>query len=136
MAEPRSRPAWLRVPGADGEAIAARLRERVEERIARGVVTAEEIEEVAAARLEVFDEGDLASEAFRRCCVTAAVDRPAVITSHRAVVGPILVAAKRALARLLRFQNEAALARQREFNENVLRVLRELLRRSSEREGR
>ena len=121
----------MRVPGEDDAAVAARLRARLATRLARGVLTPQEMERVASVRLEVFDEGDLASEAFRRCCAAAEVDRPQPITSHRPVIGAVIVTVKRVVARVLRFQTEKTLIRQREFNENVLQVLRELLRRTS-----
>ncbi len=124
----------LPIPG--GEQVAERVRERVRDRLARGVLDPREIERVTAAPVRTFAGGDsAASEFFRRCCVTWEVDRPAPITSHRKFVGPILVAVKNLTRRALRFQNEVPLSRQRDFNWNLLLVLRELLE-ARERESR
>ena len=82
--------------------------------------------------LRTFTGDDAASEIFRRCCVTWEVDRLPALSSHRPLVGPLLVAVKRVARRLLRFQTEAQFSRQRDFNWNLLLVLRELL----ERDGR
>ena len=45
------------------------------------------------------------------------------------MIGPVLVAVKRAVRRVLRYQTEVQLSRQRDFNWNLLLVLRELLER-------
>lgn len=118
----------FRLPIAGGEDVARRVHERVAERLARGVLDASEIARVSAAPLRTFaGDDETASEFFRRCCVTWEVDRPAPITSHRRFLGPVLVAAKRLVRRALRFQTEVPLSRQRDFNWNLLLVLRELL---------
>lgn len=116
----------LPIPG--GEDVARRVRERVDDRLARGIFDAREIERVASVPLRTFaGDDEAASEFFRRCCVTWEVDRPAPITSHRPIVGIVLVALKRLARRALRFQMEVPLSRQRDFNWNLLLVLRELL---------
>jgi hypothetical protein len=120
------------IGGDVGRAAADKVRERVADRISRGILDEEEIARVSSLRLHTFGGDDRASEIFRRCCVTWEVDREAPITSHRPLVGPLLVAAKTLFRRALRFHTEAQLSRQRDFNWNLLLVLREIL----EREGR
>jgi hypothetical protein len=116
----------LPIPG--GEEVARRVRERVADRLARGIFDAQEIDRVESAPLRTFaGDDEAASEFFRRCCVTWEVDQPGPITSHRPIVGPVLVAVKRLVRRALRFQTEVPLSRQRDFNWNLLLVLRELL---------
>lgn len=118
----------FRLPIAGGEDVARRVHDRVADRLARGIFDAREIARVSAARLRTFaGDDETASEFFRRCCVTWEVDRPAPITSHRRFVGPLLVAVKQLVRRALRFQTEVPLSRQRDFNWNLLLVLRELL---------
>jgi len=119
----------FRIAGEQGGRAFERVRARLADRVARSVLDPQEVERVSAMRLHTFVGDDAASEIFRRCCVTWEVDRPARITSHRAVIGPLLVALKRAVRRMLRFQTEAPLSRQRDFNWNLLLLLRELLER-------
>ena len=126
MAEPSPS---FRIAGEKGGQAIERVRARVADRMARGIFDPAEVERVSAARLHTFDGDETASEIFRRCCVTWEIDRAVPITSHRAVIGPVLVAVKRAVRRALRFQTEAQLSRQRDFNWNLLLVLRELLER-------
>ena len=45
------------------------------------------------------------------------------------MVGAAIVAVKRLVRRMLRFQTEAQLSRQRDFNWNLLLLLREILER-------
>jgi hypothetical protein len=136
MAEADRAGGWLRVPAGVGEDLEERIRARIADRFARGILTAEEVERVARARVVLFEPGDPASEAFRRCCTVWDLGRPAPVVSHRRGIGPLIVAAKRVVARMLRFQIEPLVVRQSEFNRNLLALLREILRRLGEREGR
>jgi hypothetical protein len=122
----------FRIAGEIGGAVAETVRARLAERLARGILDPDEIARVSTMPLRTFAGDDRASEVFRRCCVTWEVDRVPALTSHRPLVGPLLVAVKRVARRLLRFQTEAQFSRQRDFNWNLLLVLRELL----ERDGR
>jgi hypothetical protein len=119
----------FRIVGEVGREAEETVRARLADRYARGVIDRDEVARVAALRLHTFEGNEAASEVFRRCCVTWQVDREAPITSHRPVVGPLFVTVKRLVRRLLRFQTEAQLSRQRDFNWNLLLVLRELLER-------
>ena len=119
----------FRITGEKGAGAWARVQERLADRRARGILQSDEVERVSHASLQVFDGADAASEIFRRCCVTWEVDRLAPITSHRSMIGPVLVTVKRVVRRLLRFQLEPHLSRQRDFNWNLLLLLRELLER-------
>ena len=122
----------FRIAGEIGGAAAETVRARLAERLASGILDRDEIARVSTMRLRTFAGAEAASEIFRRCCVTWEVDRAPVLTSHRPLIGPLLVALKRVARRLLRFQTEAQFSRQRDFNWNLLLVLRELL----ERDGR
>jgi len=126
MSEPGS---TFRIAGEIGREAEETVRTRLADHYARGVIDRDEVARVAAMPLHTFAGDEAASEIFRRCCVTWDVDRELPITSHRAVVGPLLVAGKRFARRLLRFLTEAPLSRQRDFNWNLLLVLRELLER-------
>ncbi len=119
----------FRIAGEIGREAEETVRARLADRYARRVIDRDEVARVAAMRLHIFEGDEAASEIFRRCCVTWEVDREAPITSHRPIVGPLLVAVKRVARRLLRFLSEGQLSRQRDFNWNLLLVLRELLER-------
>lgn len=117
----------FRIHGEAGRDAVDEVRARLAARRARGILHAEEIERVSNWKLRIFAGDGVASEVFRRCCLTWEIDRVPPISSHRPVIGVVLVAVKRALRRLLRFQTEAQLNRQRDFNWNLLLLLRELL---------
>ena len=119
----------FRIAGEIGREAEEAVRTRLADRYARGVIEPDEVARVTTMRLHTFEGDEAASEIFRRCCVTWEVDRELPITSHRPVVGVVLVTVKRLVRRLLRFLTEAQLSRQRDFNWNLLLVLRELLER-------
>lgn len=122
-------PNWFEIDAPSPERIARRVRERLDERIERGLVDQAEITSVTDRRLPSLAVGEGAMfEAFRRLCVGWEVDRAAPIRSHRPWIGPVIVAVKRIVSRMLRFHTEVPLARQREFNRNLLVVLGEVLR--------
>jgi hypothetical protein len=109
----------FRIAGDIGREAEETVRTRLADRYARGVIEPDEVARVATMRLHTFEGDEAAWE----------VDRELPITSHRPVVGAFLVTAKRVARRLLRFLTEAQLSRQRDFNWNLLLVLRELLER-------
>lgn len=129
MADAADRDACFRIATTASRAVAERVRARVSERLARGILAPDEVERLAAMRLRTVSGDGAVSEAFRRCCIVWQVDRAGPITSHRPMAGALIVAAKKVVGRALRFQNEAFLARQREFNWNLLVVMRDLLER-------
>ena len=118
---------WIALGGEGSGDVETRVRERLDRRIHANVVDVAEIEHVSRARVRLFDPGGAASEAFRRACIAWRIDAPVTLRSHRPWVGGALVALKRAVARLLRFHVEVPLARQAEFNRNLLVVLHELV---------
>lgn len=123
---------WLVTGDADdGAELARRAEAKLAARRAAGVLDENEIARVSAARVALLEADGVLSEAFRQACVHWRIDAPVPLSSHRSVVGPLLVAAKRLVARLLRFHVEVPLARQAEFNRNLLVVLHELARRPS-----
>ena len=122
----------FKIAGAAGERALETVRARLADRRARGIIDDDEIARVSSTQLSTFEGDDATAEIFRRCCVTWEVDRQSPITSHRAWIGPPLVAMKRILRRVLRFQTDAPFARQRDFNWNLLLLLRAML----ERDGR
>jgi hypothetical protein len=117
----------FRIAGEAGRRVAERVRSRLADRFERGVLDRDEVARITAERLHTFVGDEATSEFFRRCCVTWEVDRVPPIGSHRRVIGGLLVGLKTVVQRLLRFLTEKQLSRQRDFNWNLLLVLREIL---------
>lgn len=117
----------FRIAGEAGRRAVERVHVRLAERVERGVLDPEEIARITAARLHTFVGDEATSEFFRRCCVTWEVDLIPPLRSHRRVIGGVLVGFKSVVQRLLRFLTEKQLSRQRDFNWNLLLVLREIL---------
>lgn len=125
---------WLRARTADEAELARRAEQRLGDRIDRGVLDREEIERVTSRPLRTaHPRGGAGLDAYRRLCVAWEIDRPERIRSHRPWIGPVLVVGKSVLARVFRFLVERPLARQAEFNRNLVVVLGELIREDSER---
>ena len=72
MAEPSPS---FRIAGEQGRQALERVRARLADRMARGILEREEVERVSARRLHTFAGDEAATEIFRRCCVTWEVDR-------------------------------------------------------------
>ncbi|MGH7819916.1 MAG: hypothetical protein ACREQ9_09095 [Candidatus Binatia bacterium] len=121
----------FRIAGEAGRGVADQVRARLAEHRAKGLIDPEEVERISRLELRIFAGDGVASEVFRRCCMTWDVDPAPPITSHRPVVGVALVALKRLVRRALRFQTEAQFVRQRDFNWNLLLVLRDLLEKNA-----
>jgi hypothetical protein len=128
--------ACFRIVGPEGAAAVEIVRRRLAERLEHGVLTEVEIERVQSAPLPRIAGEGMTLEAFRRCCITWEIDRQPAITSHRPIVGPVLVAAKKLVRRALRFHIEPFVQKQAHFNWNVLLVVRELLERSEHERNR
>ncbi len=121
-----TRPTFRAAPPI-GDDVARRVRERLADRIARGIVQAEELERISAIRLRLVTSDGLAAEALRGCATHWEVNRLPPITSHRPLLGALLVPFKKALRRVFRYQYETFLDRQTTFNWNVMLVLRDVI---------
>lgn len=113
--------------GVDVARLMEEIQERVRQRKASGFYSEEEVRRITKMELEVTDvvpgfreeiEDHLA--VLNDAWDTA--DEP-VIQSHRRVIGPIIVSAKRLLRRLTRPYINLVLARQVEFNSRLLHLL-------------
>lgn len=131
---PTKREGWLEVLGATAPELEGRVASRVEAHLAAGRYTAENIRYVSSLErpatpgaLAVSAE---ALERLRRLCQVWEVDfKPArTITSHRPVIGPLIVAAKRLAFPVMRFFMRETLRQQREFNVAVIEAVTELAR--------
>jgi hypothetical protein len=128
MSEP-SQDVCFRIATASGRPVAEQVRARLVDRLARGVILPEEVSRISQMKLHTLSATGIASEAFRKSCVSWEIDRPPPVTSHRPLLGPWIVAAKKILRRVVRWPLQPFLARQRDFNRSLLVVLRDLLER-------
>ncbi|MCB0320524.1 MAG: hypothetical protein KDD60_06310 [Bdellovibrionales bacterium] len=119
----------IRTPREIEEAI----QRNVEKRIAAGEFTAEDVHFVSKLTLPAASGSLNASkemlERLRRVAQVWDVElKPKSFTSHRPVVGKVIVAVKQALFPIIRFFLADTLRQQRDFNAAVLRCLVELTR--------
>jgi O-antigen chain-terminating methyltransferase len=112
-----------------------RVRAGIAERIARGVYTQADLEEVRRIELEVRERDDFdAVQAEDIALLHAFWDPlgPYTFTSHRGGVGRLIVAVKRWLRAIVRPVAAVTLARQVEFNGAVARLLSAYAMRNNE----
>ncbi len=117
-------------PGAPGppdvDALMERVRAGVADKLARGVYTQADLEEVRRIELEIRERSDFGpdpSDDVARLHNSWDPLGPHTFTSHRGGFGRIIVAAKRLLRRLVKPVASVALVRQAEFNGAVARLL-------------
>ena len=118
------------VPGSapvpDVDTIMQRVRAGVADKLGRGVYSAADLEEVHRSEHELREGGHAAqatADDIARLHATCDPLGPHAFTSHRAVVGNLVVASKRWLRRLAQPVAAVTLARQAEFNGAVARLL-------------
>ena len=110
----------------DVDALMERVRAGIADKLARGIYTQAELDEVRRIELEVRERDDfdsLLAEDVARLHATWDPLGPYTFTSHRGRAGRLIVAAKRLLRVIVRPVASVALARQTEFNGAVARLL-------------
>lgn len=123
--------AWLTVPNGDSDKLSAAIDAAVQRRIASGEFSAQDVKNISERELALIPK-DLAVpphllEKLRRLCQLWEVDiRDANITSHRKVIGPFIVAAKKMIYPLIRFALKDLIREQRDFNAEVISTIAEL----------
>jgi SAM-dependent methyltransferase len=110
----------------DVDALMERVRAGVADKLARGIYTQADLDEVRRIELEIRERGgfgtDPADDVARLHALWEPLG-PRAFTSHRGAAGKLIVAAKQALLRLSRPFASVVLARQTEFNGAVARLL-------------
>lgn len=122
---------WVQVCAEDDQELAGELAQQVDQRIAAGDYSEHNVKYIerlylgpAAGTLRV---SDATLESLRRLCQVWDVDvRLRTITSHRPVVGPVIVAIKRLLFPVLKVFLKDFIRQQRSFNAGVLALLAQL----------
>lgn len=122
--------------------------ERSQLQIVRGAYRSVDVTEVAEFALPPFkaapsrarvdqvggEVSDSHLDKLRRLCQLWDLElKPAAISSHRPVIGPLIVALKRALARVVGVIMREPLAHQRDFNAVTISLLAELARDANRR---
>lgn len=121
---------WITSVGQAATDIEDRCYRKVAERISAGNYRAQDLEYIARLDLPAvkgtLKMTDRQLEKLRRLCQLAEVDLiPAHISSHRPVIGPVIVAAKRILFSILKVLFKDTLRKQRDFNAAVISFLAE-----------
>ncbi len=117
--------------GVDVARLMEEIKERVRQRKASGFYSEEEVRRITQMELELTEIQPEIRTGFRGeveerlAAANEAWDvlRAPAITSHRRLLGPLIVAAKRLLFRLAQPYTRLALARQVEFNTALLHLL-------------
>jgi O-antigen chain-terminating methyltransferase len=110
----------------DVDALMERVRAGVADKLARGVYTQAELDEVRRVELAISERAEIgpdASDDIARINATWDPLGPHAFTSHRGTVGKLIVVAKQVLQKLLRPFASVMLVRQTEFNGAVTRLL-------------
>jgi len=123
--------AWLMTEGSPDGELARTLEQRVEQRIAGGRYTRDDAQYIAKMHLRLcsglLDVSDETLEKLRRLCQLWDVDvRIRRISSHRRVIGPVIVAAKRLLYPMLRVLLKDFIRQQRSFNAAAIAAIADL----------
>lgn len=122
---------WLQIGGSPNAELERSLSERVAAKRAAGKFTWDNEEYLRKISLSVIKDGrDISPqllEKFRRLCQLHNVYLiPPKITSHRKFIGPVIVAAKKIVYRILEPMLDATIRQQRDFNAAAIYFLAEL----------
>ncbi|MBN8548196.1 MAG: hypothetical protein J0M12_02650 [Deltaproteobacteria bacterium] len=129
---------WVQAFGKADGALCAALDQRIKARLAAKEFRADEVEYVKQANFSPI-QGDLkVSESelntLRRLCQAWEIElRPGKITSHRPLVGPLIVAAKKLVFPIIQVFLKDLVKQQKDFNSSAISLMGALL---SERDKR
>ena len=123
--------AWVSVGSSAAPELARLTGERLAQRISQGQFKSEDVENIAKRRLTLV-HGDLLTnssrlEKLRLLCQLFDVDlKLGRVTSHRPLIGPVIVLAKRMLFPLAKVMFKESFKQQRDFNAAVIALLADL----------
>lgn len=123
--------AWLSLLGKPAKQMADGMDARVAAKISGGVYKQVDVDFIRKIGLRMGQEGmSMPAEKLdkiRRLCQLWETDiKVSEIRSHRKLIGPVIVAAKKALLPILKVLLGETLRRQREFNAEVIQLLAEI----------
>jgi len=127
---------WIDVCGKDRADIALQVSQQVTDKIGAGKFRTEDIEYIARVDRRLVDGtltvSDARLEKLRRLCQLWEVDLKAgEISSHRKIIGPLIVAFKKLLLPIVRVLFKDTLRQQRDFNAAAISLLAELCRKEA-----
>ena len=122
---------WIKVAGRDSPDIEQELEDRVNAAIGAGDYSRDDAAYIAKLNLGLtkgaLDVSDDHLEKLRRLCQLWEVDiRIGEISSHRKIIGPLIVGAKRLLYPVLRVFLRDFIRQQRSFNAAAISLLGDL----------
>lgn len=132
---------WFSVGGFDCDELGSSIKSRLADTVTEGVMPKDEVERVANLSTSISSGSFVVSpkrlELLRGLChLYSAGIRAEKITSHRRVLGPVIVAFKQALFRVLSVLLGPSFQFQRDFNAGVIRLLSDLCNEDSQVDGR
>lgn len=119
---------WITICGESAEGLERSLDERVRAKISSGEFKDENVSYIRDVNLQAIEGSaslsDDTLERLRRMCQVWDADlRPFTITSHRKVIGPVIVGAKKLLFPLFKGFFKDFISQQKSFNAEVLSYL-------------
>jgi len=131
LAPTRSDPQWISVAGEFDPHVCEALAQRVAELRAAGKFSEADERHIAQLSFSITRDGFVATpervELLRRLCQLYSADvRPPAPTSHRKLIGPFIVLAKKIIHPVVNAVFGPALRNQREFNAAVVALLTDL----------
>ena len=130
---------WITVCGEGAPDLCKKVEGRFQEKLSKGCFTEENVRYISSITLSAaqqsFSTTPKRLEMLRRLCQLYHVDllTPSM-TSHRPVIGPVIVACKKLLFRILRPLLEKSLRQQRDFNAATVYLLTDLVNSANVRE--
>ena len=123
--------AWITVCGNREPELSGEVESRVLQRIEKKEFTSDNVYYVSKVDLRPvkgqLDISDSELEKLRAMCSLWSIElRPAAITSHRKLIGPLIVAAKRLIFPIVRVFMRDALRQQSSFNAATIALMAEL----------
>jgi len=122
---------WLTVNGEDANALALKLQSEVEAKISSGKYTARDVSYLKTLNRPVLSEklnvSEERLEKLRALCQAWDIEiRASSISSHRPIIGPLIVLVKKTLQPLLKILLRDTINQQRNFNAAVITAVVDL----------
>ena len=123
--------AWLVWQGSEQQQLSAELDNLVEQKIKSGLYHQDELGRIRKLSLALsdgsLDVSEETLEKLRRLCQLWDIDlRPFGVSSHRKIIGPLIVFAKKLVTPILRIFLKDMIRQQRDFNAAAIALLAEL----------
>ncbi|MCB0338505.1 MAG: hypothetical protein KDD53_02825, partial [Bdellovibrionales bacterium] len=121
IAQTSSHRSWISVCGQSADSLGEKLTERVSKRIESNEFTQKDVDYIASLKRPLLNEtanfDPRSLEKLRTLCQLWDLRiRPVNITSHRKIIGPVIVGVKKALYPIIRILLRDVINQQRDFN--------------------